>query len=153
VALIVLGRSGTAITVELANMTVMGETRQLRRMGIDPFRHVIFPRLIGVTSATLLLGFFYGFMIILTAAIASKVHFHIFLTEYMKNVSLLSMLIFTEKLILFGLIISTVACYQGLSLVPVTTDVPKATIRTVIHCIVICVVFDFLLSISLVIGF
>ncbi|MGE0709615.1 MAG: ABC transporter permease [Planctomycetota bacterium] len=52
VALIILGRSGTAICVELASMKLSGELDALRSMGI-PLEHVIvLPRLIaGVVSA------------------------------------------------------------------------------------------------------
>lgn len=142
-ALIIIGRSGTAITVELANMTVLGEIRQLRRMGIDPLRHVIFPRLIGVTAASFFLGLFYATTILITAAATSSVPFHSFLAEFMKHMSVHDVMMFSQRQVIFGLIIATVSCYHGLNLEPLTTDVPKATIRTVIHGIVLCVLYDF----------
>jgi phospholipid/cholesterol/gamma-HCH transport system permease protein len=145
-ALIILGRSGTAITVELGNMTVLGEIRQLRRMGIDPFRHVIFPRLVGVTAATFFLGIFFSGGIVLVTALFSTEPTLEFLEEILNNWSPLDVIILTEKEILSGLIIAMVACYQGLNLQPLTTEVPKATIRTVIHCIILCVAVDFLFT-------
>jgi phospholipid/cholesterol/gamma-HCH transport system permease protein len=152
-ALIIIGRSGTAITVELANMTVLGEIRQLRCLGVDPFRHVIFPRLIGVTSAMFFLGLFYGAATLITAAAASSAPYHSFVSEYMKHTTVHDAMLFSLRQVVFGMIISTVACYQGLNLEPLTTDVPKATIRTVIHGIVFCVLFDFfLLALNTMIG-
>jgi len=145
-ALIILGRSGTAITVELGNMTVLGEIRQLRRMGIDPFRHVIFPRMIGVIAATFFMGVFFNAGIVLVTALFSQEPALEFLREIMNNWTAPDVIVLAEKEILFGLIISMVACYQGLNLLPLTTEVPKATIRTVIQCIILCVAVDFLFT-------
>jgi len=146
-ALIILGRSGTAITVELGNMTVLGELRHLRRMGIDPVQHVVFPRLVGVTSATFGVGIFFSIGIVLVTALFSIEPYFDFITKILNNWSAIDVILLAEKEILFGLIISMVACYQGLNLVPLTTEVPKATIRTFIHCIILCVVVDFLFTI------
>ncbi|MFH1999023.1 MAG: ABC transporter permease [Planctomycetota bacterium] len=145
-AFIILGRSGTAITVELGNMTVMGEIRHLRRTGIDPLQHVVFPRLVGVTSATFGIGVFFGIGIVLVTGFFSSEPYFDFIKKILNNWSAIDVIILAEKEILFGLIISMVACYQGLNLVPLTTEVPKATIRTVIHCIILCVVVDFMLT-------
>ena len=152
VAFVILGRSGTAITVELGNMTVLGEIKQLRRMGIDPYRHVIFPRLMGVTCAIFFMGLFFGLTITVTTALLSTEPFFDFFQALLNDWSLMDLLIIAEKQTLFGLIISMVACYQGLSLIPATTEVPKATIRTVIHCITLCVIVDFLFKFTLLGG-
>ncbi len=133
VAFIILGRSGTAITVELGNMTVLGEIRLLRRLGIDPFRHVIFPRLAGVTLATFLIASFFGVAITAVSALFSNENFYLFMQKVVQNWTVTDVMLMSEKSIFFGLIISMVACYQGLNLIPATTEVPKATIRTVIH--------------------
>ncbi len=42
-----MGRSGTAITAELATNTVLGEVRALQGMGIDPYHYLVLPRLFG----------------------------------------------------------------------------------------------------------
>jgi phospholipid/cholesterol/gamma-HCH transport system permease protein len=144
VALIILGRTGSAITVELGNMTVLGEIRLLRRMGIDPFRHVIFPRLMGVTFATFFLTIFFVLTSATITAVFSNSPFHVFLQELLKSWTVVDVLILAEKGLLFGIIISMVACFQGLNLIPYTTEVPKATIRTVIHCILLCASIDFM---------
>lgn len=146
-ALIILGRSGTAVTVELGNMTVLGEVRLLRRMGIDPFRHLIFPRLLGVTLSTSLLNVLFGIAIVTVAAVFSIEPFYVFIKELLADWTLVDVAVFAEKGVLFGLIISMVACYHGLSLEPATTEVPKATIRTVIHGIILCATVDFVLEI------
>jgi len=146
-AFIILGRSATAITVELGNMTVLGEIRLLRRMGIDPLQHVVFPRLVGVTSATFFISIFFGLFVVTVTGIFSSDLFYVFIKEILKDWTVIDVIVLAEKGVLFGLIISMVACYQGLNLVPATTEVPKATIRTVIHCIILCATVDFLFKI------
>jgi phospholipid/cholesterol/gamma-HCH transport system permease protein len=149
VALIVLGRSGTAITVELGNMTVLGEIKQLRRMGIDPFRHIVFPRLVGVIVSACILSVFFEISLALLTAFFSPQPFYIFLEQLLKYWTVRHVWILLELNFLFGLIIAAVSCYQGLCLKPATTEVPKATIRTVIQSIMLCatlgVLFKFLL--------
>jgi phospholipid/cholesterol/gamma-HCH transport system permease protein len=145
-ALIILGRSGTAVTVELGNMSVLGEIKQLRRMGVDPFRHLLFPRLIGVTTATFFMGVFFRVGIVVFTGLFSSEPFTEFIEEVLNHWSVYDAILVTEKEIIFGMIISMVACYQGLNLKPLTTEVPKATIRTVIHCIILCVIVNFLFS-------
>ena len=146
-ALIILGRSGTSVTVELGNMTMLGEVRHLRRMGIDPFRHLIFPRLLGVTVSTLFLTVLFAMTITTVAAVFSAAPFYVFIKELLADWTLIDVVVFAEKGILFGLIISMVACYHGLNLEPATTEVPKATIRTVIHGITLCATVNFVLEI------
>jgi len=119
-AFIVLGRSGTAIAVELGNMTVLGEIRLLRRMGVDPYRHVIFPRLVGVTAAIFFLGFFLGSAIAVTSALFSDDILYDFIKDLLRDWDIIDLVVLAEKEIIFGLIISMVACYQGLNLKPAT---------------------------------
>lgn len=48
-AVVVIGRSGTAIAAELSTNTMLGETQALESMGIDPLQHYVLPRIIGMT--------------------------------------------------------------------------------------------------------
>ena len=43
--LIIIGRSGTAVVVELGNMRVSGEIDTLESMGIDVFEYLVIPRM------------------------------------------------------------------------------------------------------------
>jgi phospholipid/cholesterol/gamma-HCH transport system permease protein len=49
VALIVIGRSGSVIIVELGNMRIDGQIRMLDAQGIDPFLFLIVPRVVAVS--------------------------------------------------------------------------------------------------------
>ena len=49
---VVIARSGTAISTELANMKIHGEVRTLDAMGVDPFVYLVIPRVLGVAAST-----------------------------------------------------------------------------------------------------
>jgi phospholipid/cholesterol/gamma-HCH transport system permease protein len=56
-ALVVVGRSGTALTAELGEFRTAGVLDALRMLGIDPDRLILLPRLLAITVSLLLLTF------------------------------------------------------------------------------------------------
>lgn len=56
-ALIVVGRSGTAITAELGDMQANSVIDSLLAIGIEPHRFLVLPRILGVAFSVLLLTF------------------------------------------------------------------------------------------------
>ena len=50
-AIIVIGRSGTAIATELGNMVIAQELDAIQAMGINPIYFIVTPRILGVTIA------------------------------------------------------------------------------------------------------
>ena len=67
-ALVVVGRSGTALTAEIAEFHYRGVVDALAMMGIDPDDFILLPRLLGVTAALLLLTLWANLAAILGAA-------------------------------------------------------------------------------------
>ncbi|MEE8441614.1 MAG: ABC transporter permease, partial [Spirochaetia bacterium] len=57
---IVTARSGTAISTELGNMVISHEIEAYIVTGINPIRHIVAPRFIGVTLSTLLLNLYFN---------------------------------------------------------------------------------------------
>jgi phospholipid/cholesterol/gamma-HCH transport system permease protein len=53
--LIVIVRSGSAMTTELGVLRINGEVRDLETQGSDPFLHLILPRVLGMAVSTFLL--------------------------------------------------------------------------------------------------
>jgi len=51
-AMVVILRTGTAVSAELAMMRISGQTDTLRRMGIEPYDYLVVPRVMGVMVAT-----------------------------------------------------------------------------------------------------
>ncbi|HEX9620767.1 MAG TPA: ABC transporter permease, partial [Polyangiaceae bacterium] len=65
-AIIVAGRSGTAIATELGNMRANSEILGLASLAIDPMRFVVAPRLLGTVVSVLVLTVYFGAIAILS---------------------------------------------------------------------------------------
>src|SRR6187549_401534 len=59
-AIVVAGRSGTAIATELGNMKVNDEILGLSSMGIDPMRFIVMPRILACIVSVLVLTVYFG---------------------------------------------------------------------------------------------
>ena len=50
--LVVIVRSGSAMTTELGVLKINGEVRALEAQGSDPFLHLVMPRVLGMAVST-----------------------------------------------------------------------------------------------------
>jgi phospholipid/cholesterol/gamma-HCH transport system permease protein len=134
----IIGRSGTAITTELANMAVHHEIEVLDGQGVDPFVYLVVPRVIGVAvsvvcltvlfvAVALLGGYALGVALQIPALSGSQFSNGIFL-----SMGLGDMIQFLAKTILPGLVTGAVCCVYGLRVEPVLTAVPQAGTRAVV---------------------
>ena len=64
-ATVVLLRSGTAMSAEMAMMRISGQTRALRHLGINLYDYIVVPRVAGVMLATMALTFYVQFLAVL----------------------------------------------------------------------------------------
>lgn len=138
-AMILLGRSGTAMVVEMGNMQVQGEIDALDHAGIDPFEYLVVPRVFGMAASVLLMALLF-LVISLAAGLLTGVMLlsgghdaGAFLTLLMRQMTWLDFLAFFAKTFLPGLMIAAVACYEGLSAGPHITDVPRAATRATVR--------------------
>jgi phospholipid/cholesterol/gamma-HCH transport system permease protein len=136
-AIAVVGRSGTAITAELATNTVLGEVRALEGMGIDPFHYLVLPRLFGcvVSVCTLMVLFdvisvFGGY---LAAALIAGMSASRYLGIVLANLTTQDVVLTMVKGLLFGVVIGVIPSYEGLSVRRGPTEIPQAVIRGTVH--------------------
>jgi phospholipid/cholesterol/gamma-HCH transport system permease protein len=136
-AIAIVGRSGTAITAELATNTVLGEVRALEGMGIDPFHYLVLPRLFGcVVSVTILMVLFDVVAIMggyLAAALIAGMSGARYLGIVFANLTTQDVVLTVFKGILFGLVIGLIPSYQGLSVRRGPTEIPQAVIRGTVN--------------------
>lgn len=149
-AIILAGRSGSAITAELSSMVVQEEVKALRTMGINPVQFLIMPRfqalsltapLLTVLSASI--GIFAGFVV---ALLYSGIPPALFATELREAVSITMLGQMLTKSLVFGWIIVLVACRKGLSVRGGATAVGKATTSCVVFSISAIIVANALFS-------
>ena len=144
-ALAVVGRSGTAITAELATNTVMGEVRALESMGIDPYHYLVLPRFFGcvVSVAVLVVLFdvialFGGYFAAVRAGMSESRYFAIVLA----NLTTQDVVLTLVKGITFGAIIGILPSFHGLSVRRGPTEIPQAVIRGTVGSIALIFVFS-----------
>jgi phospholipid/cholesterol/gamma-HCH transport system permease protein len=138
-ALVVAGRSGTAIAAELATNQVLGEVRALEAMGIDPKQYLVLPRFVGslVSVFTLLVVFdlvaiLAGFAAASFNGMSGSRYFDIVLESLRARDVWLTVL----KALAFGLIVGVVPSYFGLAVRRAPTEIPIAASRAVVAAIV-----------------
>ena len=131
--LVVIGRSGTAIATELANMKVNGEVELLDAMGLDPFVYLVIPRVLGfavsvfcLTVLFLVVSLTSGYVvsILINARPLRPFQFMETLGASLKPGDSILLLV---KTILPALVAGAICCTEGLSVSNSVTDVPKAT--------------------------
>lgn len=149
-ALVVIARSGTAISTELGNMKVNREIALLDSFGISPLSYLVVSRVWGVVVSMLLLTFYFNCIAVmggwLFARIFSPLGFHSFVRDFISVLSFSNLVMSWIKSFVFGLMISLIACYQGLSVNKASTEVPQRTIRAVVQGISGVILGDILIT-------
>ncbi len=134
-SLIIIGRSGTAVVVELANMRVSREIDTLEALGIDVFEYLVVPRMGGITISIFCVSMFFvavSLMVGLAGGIvfsANAMTVMEFIDVLSNNLRAVDVVLFALKTIPGGLMIASIACLEGLRAGPEITDVPRAATR------------------------
>jgi phospholipid/cholesterol/gamma-HCH transport system permease protein len=148
-AIIIIGRSGTAIAVELANMRLNGEMDALVSMGL-PLEHVIvLPRVVGTLVA------FVGMVVASSAAalvggylVAARViHMPFTLVALIENIGAEDTGVALLKAVLMGAAIPVICVREGFSVKVSARQVPQAATRAVVNSMTFCLVLNSFVSI------
>ena len=138
-AVVVIGRSGTAIAAELSTNRVWEEITALETMGIDPLHYVVFPRFVGVTLATMCLVVYFDIVALIFGYVSARLTTGMTAGTYLGYIidqfTMTDFYVTGLKGFLFGTIISLLPAFHGLVVPGAPTDVPKATTRAVVECL------------------
>ncbi len=149
-AIVVAGRSGSAITSEIATMVVTEEIDALKTMSLNPIRYVIVPKFHGITLTMPLLTILADLIGILGGFIIGITYLQLSATAFFNE--LVTVLIMKDvltglfKSIVFAWIIIIVACYFGLKVTGGSEGVGKATTASVVASIFFVIVADSILG-------
>ncbi len=150
-AFIIVGRSGTAITTELGNMSVAREVAALRLMGIPVSRFIIMPRMVGVIVAMLCLTLYFDVVAVLGGFLIAKttltLPFEAFAQGITKALSLTDVILTAVKPVIFGTAVASVCCHHGLSVAGSYTEVPQQTTKAMINSVTLCLLLDLLITV------
>ncbi len=148
--LIVTARSGTAISTELGNMVISHEIDAFTVAGINPVRHIVVPRFLGVTFSTLVLNLYFNIFGLLGSFVVTQFVNPIRLREYSNGLlaalSLTDVVSSVVKSVVFGAIIAIVATFHGLQVERASTEIPVAAIRSVGQGITLLIVANAIIT-------
>ncbi len=149
-AIVLAGFAGASIAAELGTMVVGEEIEALEAHALNPIRFLVVPRVLATIIALILLTVVGD----ITAVIFGGVMTVNFLdVPYQQDLShTLNQLVLSDflsgliKAGVFGLILSTIACYNGLNVTGGAAGVGRATTNTVVQSIVAIILADFLFT-------
>ncbi|MCF7809908.1 ABC transporter permease [bacterium] len=149
-AILLAGRSGSAIAAEIATMQVNEEIDALRTMGLNPIRYVVVPKVWGIILTAPLLsimatviGIAGGFIIGVTSLDLSP---QAFLAEAVGSLQLLDIISGTVKSLVFAVLIVILAAYYGFRVKGGPEGVGRVTTTSVVVSIFAVIVADAILG-------
>jgi phospholipid/cholesterol/gamma-HCH transport system permease protein len=145
-AIILAGRSGSAMAAELGTMKVQEEVDALRTMSISPTRYLILPRMIGITivqpALTVManiVGIFGGLLIATSYLDLASI---VYINKSIEALQLGDLLHGLLKSFCFAWIIGVISCYSGMSVQKGAKAVGEATTKAVVASIFTIIVAD-----------
>jgi phospholipid/cholesterol/gamma-HCH transport system permease protein len=152
--LLIAGRCSSGIASELGSMLVTEQVDAMRAMGTDPSRKLVSPRVLATLITLPLLTTISVFIGLIGGMVASV--FSLRLNAFTFWQRAIAILEFSDimqgfsKSVVFGFILATVGCYQGLNVRGGTQGVGRATTQAVVVSSVLIIVADtFLTKIAL----
>ena len=145
-AIVLTGFAGASIAAEIGTMVVGEEVEALEAHALNPVRFLVMPRLLATTLALVVLCAFTQFVAIGAGMAVGVGLLDVPRAVYWDNtLNALDIADFATglfKAAVFGSIIASIACYNGLAVSGGAAGVGKATTHTVVHAIVAIIVTD-----------
>jgi len=145
-AIIVTGRSGSAIAAELGTMAVSEEIDALRVMGLNPVHFLVVPRFLAMVVMLPCLTAFAIMTGLLGGMVVTVAAFEVGTTAYLAHtrdaLELRDILICLLKSAVFGAIIAKIGSYQGLRVSGGAAAVGHSTTAAVVASIVLIIAAD-----------
>jgi len=154
-AILIAGRSGSAMAAEIGSMRVYEEIDALRTMNIDPVSYLVLPRLLAIALALPTLVLFAIPVGWLGGALVSAsnrhiaVSFEIFFQNLRQEVDLSDILNGLVKSFVFALAIGAISCHQGLITRGGPRGIGRSVTKAVVNSIVIILILDYIVTRSL----
>lgn len=149
-AVLIIGRSSTAIAAELGTMQLNGEVDALAAHGVNPYQYLLLPRWLGVLVSVFALVVCFdaaaltgGFLV---AKLKYGVTFGFFMDSVRQTLSNRDFVATLLKVVLFTGAITFHACHFGLRIRHSQTEIPQAVTKTVVSGLVAVFALDGLIA-------
>lgn len=151
VAVLVAGRSGSAMTAQLGVMRVTEEIDALTTMGIPRSLRLVFPKVVALGVTLPLLVLWATAIALVGGMVSAQMQLDIslgfFLETLPKAVPVANLWIGLLKGVVFGIAIALVACHFGLRVQPNTESLSANTTASVVSAITVVILIDAVLAI------
>jgi len=145
-AILVAGRSGSAMTAQIGVMRVTEELDALAVMGIPATTRLVLPKMIALALAMPLLILWTNAVALVGGMVSAQLQLGIdyrhFITNLPAAVPIANLWLGLGKGIVFGILIALIACHFGLRIKPNTESLGVGTTNSVVTAITIVILVD-----------
>ena len=145
-AILVAGRSGSAMTAQIGVMRVTEELDALAVMGIPPTMRLVLPKMIALAVAMPLLVLWTNAVALIGGMVSAQLQLGLdyrhFITSLPDAVPIANLWLGLGKGIVFGILIALIACHFGLRIKPNTESLGVGTTSSVVTAITIVILVD-----------
>ncbi len=149
-ALLFAGRAGTALSSEIGLMKATDQLSAMEMMAVNPVRRVLVPRFLGgVISMPFLvaiftcIGLFGGHIV---SVVLLDVDVGSFWQQMQLSVDIDDIREGVYKSVVFGIVVSLLAVWEGYNAIPTAEGVGRATTRTVVISAISILILDFMIT-------
>ena len=152
-AILVAGRSGSAMTAQLGVMRVTEELSAMQVMGMSHGFRLIMPKVIALSIVMPLLIIWTDMLALLGGMLAGSFEIGLsipyFLSALPNAVPIANLWIGIGKGFVFGILIALIACYYGMKIKPNTESLGQGTTSSVVTSITIVILADAIFAVVL----
>lgn len=149
-AIMVIGRSASAFAAELGNMKLNQEVDALRTMGLEPTPFLVIPRVLATMAMMPFLNLFMILFGLVGCGVVMDllgVSAQLYINQLTGSLLLKDLLGGLFKSFVFGIVISSIGCMNGLRTRGGAMGVGDSTTRTVVSSIIMLTIIDGLFAI------
>jgi len=150
-AILIAGRSGSAITAQIGVMRVTEELDAMRVMGIPKGYRLVMPRAMAMALAMPLISVWTTIAALFGGVLAADLTMGVtpayFLAALPQAVPLSNLTLAVGKSVVFGLLIALIGCHYGLRVQPNTESLGKGTTASVVTSITMVILVDALFAV------
>ena len=150
-AILIAGRSGSAITAQIGVMRVTEELDAMRVMGIAKGFRLVMPRALALSIVMPLISVWTTLAALLGGMLAAQVAIGItpsfFINALPQAVEVANLTLATCKSVVFGLLIALIGCHFGLRVKPNTQSLGQGTTASVVTSITVVLLVDALFAV------
>ncbi|ABE42195.1 protein of unknown function DUF140 [Polaromonas sp. JS666] len=150
-AILIAGRSGSAITAQIGVMRVTEELDAMRVMGIARGFRLVMPRALALAVVMPLISVWTTIAALLGGMLAADISMGVtpsyFINSLPRAVDAANLTLATGKSVVFGVLIAMVGCHYGLRVKPNTESLGQGTTASVVTSITVVILVDALFAV------